>query len=78
MIFKDEVIKNSNMIDLLTWMIELRSSNTNHISPFVSLVFATAIAECNVALKRIKNKDMMTTVKMVKEKIQAARRSKET
>ena len=67
MIFKDDVTENSIMIDLLTWMIKLRSSNTNHISPFVSLVFAKTIAECNVALKWIKNKDMMTTVKMVKE-----------
>ena len=46
MIFKDGVIENSNMIDLLTWMIKLKSSNTNHISPFVSLVFGKAIAEC--------------------------------
>ena len=67
MIFKDDIIENSNMIDLLTWMIKLRSSNTNHISPFVSLVFAKAIAECHVALEQIKNKDMMTMVKMVKE-----------
>ena len=33
MIYKDDVIENSNMIDLLTWMIELKSNNTNQISP---------------------------------------------
>ena len=33
MIYKDDVIENSNMIDLPTWMIELKSNNTNQISP---------------------------------------------
>ena len=33
MIYKDDVIENSNMIDLLTWIIELKSNNTNQISP---------------------------------------------
>ena len=42
-------------------------SKTNQLSPFVSLLFAKAIAESNVPLDWIKNKDMMTLVKMVKE-----------
>ena len=67
MIQKDDVIENSNMIDLLTWMIKLKSNNTNQISPFVSSLFAKAIAECNVQLEWIKNKDMMTVVNIVKE-----------
>ena len=67
MIYKDDVTKNSNMIDLLTWMIKLKPNNTNQISPFVSLLFAKAIAECNVLLRWIKNKDMLTMVNMVKE-----------
>ena len=46
MIYKDNVIENSYMIDLLMWMIKLNSNNTNQISPFVSLLFAKAIAEC--------------------------------
>ena len=67
MIYKDDVIENSNMIDLLTWMINLKPNNTNQVSPFVSLLFAKAIAECNVPLGWIKNKDMLTIIKMVKE-----------
>ena len=67
MIYKDDAIENSNMIDLLTWMIKLKPNNTNQISPFVSLLFAKSIAECNVPLELIKNKDMMTMVKIVKE-----------
>ena len=67
MIQKNDVIENSNMIDLLTWVIKLKSNNTNQISPFVSSLFAKAIAECNVPLEWIKNKDMLTMVKIVKE-----------
>ena len=55
------------MIDLLKWMIKLKSNNTNQISLFVSSLFAKAIAECNVPLEWIKNKDMLTMVRMVKE-----------
>ena len=62
-----DVIENSNMIDLLTWMIKLKPNNTNQIPPFVSSLFAKAIAECNVPLEWIKNKDMLTMVEMVKE-----------
>ena len=29
MIYKDDVIENSNMIDLLKWMIKLKSNNAN-------------------------------------------------
>ena len=54
------------MIDLLTWIIKLKPSKTNQISPFVSSPFAKAIAECAVPLEWIKNKDMLTMVKMVK------------
>ena len=60
-------MENSNMIDLLTWMIKLKPNNTNHISPFASSLFAKARAECNVSLEWIKSKDMLTMVKMVKE-----------
>ena len=67
MIYKDDVIEKSNMIDLLRWMIKLKSNNTNQVSPFVSSLFSKAIAECNVLLESIKNKDMLTMVKMVKE-----------
>ena len=63
MIYKVDVIENSHMIDLLEWMIKLKSSNTNQISPFVSSLLAKAIAEFNVALELIKNKDILTTVK---------------
>ena len=66
MIYKDDVTKNSNRIDLVTWMIKLKPNNTNQISPFVSLLFAKATAECNVPLRWIKNKDMLTMVNMVK------------
>ena len=38
-----------------------------HVSHFVSSLFAKAIAECNVPLESIKNKDMLTMVKIVKE-----------
>ena len=64
-IYNDDVIENSNMIDLLTWMIKLKPNNTNHISPFVNLLFSKAIAECNVPLEWIKNNGMLTMVKMV-------------
>ena len=67
MIYKDNVIENSNVIDLLTCMIKLKSNNTNQISPFVNLLFVKATVECNVSLEWIKNKDMLTMVKMVKE-----------
>ena len=69
MIYQDDVIENSNIINLLAWMIKLKLKNTNQISPFVSSLFAKAIAECNVPLEWIKNKDMltMTMVKMIKE-----------
>ena len=67
MIYIDDVIENSNMIDLLTWMTKLKPNNTNQVSPFVSLLFAKAIAECNVPLGWIENKDMLTIIKMVKE-----------
>ena len=56
MIYKDDVIQNSNMIDLLSWMIKLKLSNTNLVSLFVSSLFAIAIGECNVPLEGIKNK----------------------
>ena len=55
------------MTDLLKWMIKLKSNNTNQISLFVSSLFAKAIAECNVPPEWIKNKDMLTMVRMVKE-----------
>ena len=66
MIYKDDVIKKSNMIDLLTWMLKLKSNNTNQILLFPSSLFAKAIAECNIQLEWIKNKDMLTMVKMAK------------
>ena len=31
MIYKDDVIEKSNMIDLLTWMIKLKSNNTSQV-----------------------------------------------
>ena len=40
--------------------------NTNQISPFGSSLFAEAIAECNVPLEWIKNKDMLHMEKIVK------------
>ena len=67
MIYQDDVIENSNIINLLAWMIKLKLKNTNQISPFVSSLFAKAIAECNVPLEWIKNKDMLTMVKMIKK-----------
>ena len=68
MIYKEDLIENSNMIDLLTsMMMKLKSNKTNQISPFVSSLFAKAKAECNVPLELIKNKDMLTMVKIVKE-----------
>ena len=65
MIYKDDVTENSIMIDLLTWIVKLKTSNTNQMSPFVSLLFARAKAEYNVPLKWIKNKDMLTMVNIV-------------
>ena len=67
MIYKDDDVKNSNMIDLLAWMIKLKSNNTNQISLFGSSLFAEAIAECNGTLEWVQKKDMLTMVKMVKE-----------
>ena len=67
MIYKDDDVKNSNMIDLLTWMIKLKSSNTNQISLFGSSLFAEAIVECNGTLEWVQKKNMLTMVKMVKE-----------
>ena len=55
------------MIDLLAWMIKLKSNNTNQISPFVISLFAKAVAQCNVPLEWIKNKNMLTMVKVVKK-----------
>ena len=55
------------MIDLLAWIIKLKLNNTSQISPFVSSLFAKAIAESNVPLEWIKNKDMLTMLKMMKE-----------
>ena len=66
-IYKDNVIENANMIDLLTWMIKLKSNNNNQIPRFASLLFAKAMAECNVPLEWIKNKDMLAMVQIVKE-----------
>ena len=48
-------------------MIELKSNNTNQKSPHVSSLFAKAIAKCNIPLEWIKNKDMLTIIKIVKE-----------
>ena len=48
-------------------MIKLKSNNSNQKSPFVSSLFVKVIAECNVPLEWIKNKDMLTIVKMVKD-----------
>ena len=48
-------------------MIKLKPDNTNQISPFVSSLFAKAVAECNVPLEWMKSKDMLTMVKMVKK-----------
>ena len=67
MLYKDDAIENSNVIHSLLWMINLKSSNTNQTSPFVSFLFAKAIAEYNFPLEWIKNKVMLTMVKMVKE-----------
>ena len=45
---------------------QAKKINTNHISPFGSSLFAKAIAQCNVPLEWIKNKDMLNNVKIVK------------
>ena len=66
-ISKDDVIKNSNKIHLFTSMIKLKPNNTNQVTPFVSSLFAKAMAECNIPLEWIKNKDMFTMVKIVKD-----------
>ena len=55
-------------------MIKVKSNNTNQISPFVSSLCAKAIAECNVPLEWIKNKDMLTMVKIVKSQTKNSRR----
>ena len=39
-LFIKMIYKNSNPIDLLSWMIKLKSNNTNQISTFVSSLFA--------------------------------------
>ena len=67
MIYEDGVIEKSNMIDLLTWMIKLKSNKINQISSFVSQLFDKPIVECNVLLEWIKNKDTLTIVKMEKD-----------
>ena len=67
MLYKDDAIKNSNVIHSLLWMINLKSSNTNQTPPFVSFLFAKAIAEYNFPLEQIKNKVMLAMVEMVKE-----------
>ena len=67
MVYENDVIENSNMIDLLTWVIKLQSNNTNQISPAFDLLFVKAITECNVLLEWIKNKDKLTMIKMVKQ-----------
>ena len=43
MIYKDDVIEKLGKIDLVTWMIKLKSNNTNQTSPFVSSLFAKGI-----------------------------------
>ena len=65
--YKDDVIKNSIVTDLYTWMIKLKSNSTNQIPPFVSLPFAKSTAEYYAPLEWIKNKNMLTMVKVVKE-----------
>ena len=55
------------MIDLLTWMIKLKSNNTNQVLPFASSLFPKAIAKCYDPLEWIQNKDMSTMIKMVKD-----------
>ena len=57
MSYKDDDIENSNMIDLLTWL---------HCF-CCDFVVCKAIAECNVPLEWIKNKDILTMIKMIKE-----------
>ena len=47
-------------------MMKLKSSNTYQVSPFMSSQFAKALAECNVPLEWIKNRDMLAMVKNVK------------
>ena len=66
-IYKDDVIENSKMIDLLTCMIKLKPNNMNQILPFVISLSAKAIAECTAPLEWIKTQEMLTMVKMVKE-----------
>ena len=39
-LFIKMIYKNSNPIDLLSWMIKLKSNNSNQISTFVSSLFA--------------------------------------
>ena len=67
MAYKDDVIKNSIVTDLYTWMIKLKSNSTNQIPPFVSLPFGKSTAEYYAPLEWIKNKNMLTMVKVVKE-----------
>ena len=67
MAYKDDVIKNSIVTDLYTWMIKLKSNSTNQIPPFVSLPFAKSTAEYYAPLEWIKSKNMLTMVKVVKE-----------
>ena len=67
MAYKDDVIKNSIVTDLYTWMIKLKSNSTNQIPPFVSLPFVKSTAEYYAPLEWIKSKNMLTMVKVVKE-----------
>ena len=70
MIYKDDAKKTNtktNMIDLLTWMIKLKSNNTNQVLRFVRSLFPKATAKCYDPLEWIKNKDMLTMIKMVKD-----------
>lgn len=46
-------------------MTKLKSSNINQISPFMSSLFTKVVAESNIPLGWIKNKDMPTMAKMV-------------
>ena len=56
MICKNEIMEKSNMIGLLSRMINSKWNDTYQISPYVSWLFAKVIAECNDLLEWIKNK----------------------
>ena len=53
-IYKDDIIENSKMVDLLTSMIKLKPNNMNQILPFVISLSAKALAECTASLEWIK------------------------